>query len=191
MANTGSTYPTVGANGLGGLINWTNTSNITSNDDSGSTCTLGSANGSDNQSKYLNATAYGFSLPSDATINGIIAKIKKRYTNLTGSPTCADFNVYLTKDGSFWTGDNKATATAFTTSYVEETYGGSSDLWGDTWTKAQIESSNFGLIYQCRVSPASSLQCTAEIDYIILDVYYTSSSGSGIATRKALLGVGI
>lgn len=62
-----------------------------------------------------------------------------------GSANVKDITVQLLKAGTL-VGNNKADATAWSTIFATTTYGGAADLWGTTWTYADINNANFGLV---------------------------------------------
>ncbi|MBK6281838.1 MAG: hypothetical protein IPF54_03470 [Draconibacterium sp.] len=67
-------------------------------------------------------------------------------------------------------GDNKAnTTTDWPTSETAFPYGGTSDLWGTTWTPAEINAINFGVSLVAN----SNNNRTAYVDYISIAVTYT------------------
>jgi hypothetical protein len=93
-------------------------------------------------SHYLKATDFGFSIPSGATILGIQANI---YANDTATGV-VDSSVKIVKGGVI-SGDEKAdTITSWPTATWKTTpWGGSTDLWGLSWTPTDINASNFGI----------------------------------------------
>ena len=95
-------------------------------------------------SHYLKCTNFGFSglIPAGSTIDGI-ELIVGRNGGVFG--TAKDNAVRLVKGGVIGTTDKKS-ATNWPQSVAAATYGGVSDLWGDTWTIADIESSGFGAV---------------------------------------------
>ena len=92
-----------------------------------------------------------------------------------------DSNVQLLKAGAP-VGSNKAVATnwGFTNSTV--TYGSSADLWGTTWTPADVNASNFGLRFAAKNVAAAS--ATASLDYVSITVQYKPDT-NGIGTSAA------
>ena len=87
----------------------------------------------------------------------------------------------LTNNGSP-VGTNKA-AIGLWNSNTEETftYGSSSDLWGTTWTPADINNANFGVYFKARDSGLNF--AVASVDFISVKVYYTPA-GSSIARKN-------
>jgi len=134
---------------------------------------------------YLKATNFGFSIPSGVTINGIVATIVKRGgpkvdSNGTWTEPVFDTNVRIVKGGTIQTAQNKAqTGTAWPTGFSGVSYGGAGDLWGTTWTQADINSTGFGIAIAAQGGPA-----TPEIDSFMITVYYTVP-GSEVAVTAA------
>lgn len=132
--------------------------------------------------------------------------------NVYASASFADANlsdefVYLIKGGSR-SGNNKATATALPTSEQYVSYGGVSDLWGNTLSVSDVNATNFGFSYAVGDGEfcTDDLQATnfgfsipagstidgvvAEIevfqfpgdpqaDHVRMTVYYTEGGGGG------------
>jgi hypothetical protein len=158
---------------------WSSTGNIVSSNNSDATVSL-SGSGS---SRYLDASSFGFSIPSNATITGIVLEIER---SASSSSRARDDEVYLLKGGSSSGITDKASSTTWGTSDSTRSYGSSSDTWGTTWTPANINASNFGA--RLKVRNVSSSSVTANVDYISIRVYYSTppdtrigASGSPIA----------
>lgn len=161
----GSSFGTDGS----GLIVWQNTANAASSNDAYTTAVgLKTTSYSDN----LIAKGFGFSIPSTATIKGIVVNIEKKCST---SLKCKDYNVQLTKDGSTPEGDNKASGTAYGNNDATETYGNSTDLWSLALTPAAVSSANFGVFFASYGTDTTSR--TASVDYISMQIYYSDSAG--------------
>jgi hypothetical protein len=76
---------------------------------------------------------------------------------------------------------DKASGTDWDTSDEIFTYGGSSDLWGTTWTAEEINASNFGLRLKADNDHTSSSR-TAYVDEIQIRIYYTPPPDTSIGT---------
>jgi hypothetical protein len=164
--STGPNYPGTAATGGGNGDLWS--ASIGSlvaalGADGGETAQVTLASNGD--SENLNMTGFGFSLPGDATITGISVEMN-RYSSTSG---VQDVTVRLFKAGTL-VGDNKPAAGTWPiATNTVATYGGSSDLWGTTWTPAQINASNFGVTLD--VTNGASAR-TASVDYVHITVYY-------------------
>jgi len=150
-----------------GTINWSNPGNITTVGSPYATASLTTSA----TSEYLEGTNYGFSIPTNATIEGIQVTIRRKSSSSYGGNSVNDVTVRLIKGGSI-TGDNKATSTDWPTSFGTASYGSASDLWGTTWTPDDINSSNFGAALSV-VNQSSYGSRTATVDYMQITVTYT------------------
>lgn len=150
---TPTTTPTPGANN-----NWTSPANAYIEDGSFATWNLSGSTEQD-------YGTFGFNVPLGATIVGIEAKVK-------GKATSADYiNIYL--KGSTTAGKN----ISLTTINTQYTVGGSTDLWGVTWTPADFADSSFKLTLG--VGPLGGGGITGypfSVDGIQIKVYYTFAS---------------
>jgi len=85
-----------------------------------------------------------------------------------------DTVVRLVKAGTV-VGDNKAdTVTDWPTVETEKVYGSSSDLWGTTWTAAEISAATFGLV----ISATPGGGGEARVQYAEIGIAYTVLGGS-------------
>lgn len=162
--NTGYLFTGTGANDSAvGTEAWSNPTRITSTN-----LSFASATGffGTSYSNYLKATNFGFSIPTGATIEGIEATIRR-----IGVETISDERVRIIKsNGSIGTTD-KSSVGVWSTSATSVTYGGSTELWGETWTAADINSSTFGLALQVEMTAAAVAQ--AGVDSISMKIYYS------------------
>ncbi len=151
-----------------GNIDWSRSRRAATSNNSYATVNI---NNSSSSSRYLRATNFGFSIPTNATITGIEARIEKSEANNSTSTYIRDYSVRLVKNGTL-VGDNKAlTSTNWSTSDTTVSYGGSNNLWGTTWSVGDINDSDFGLALS--VGRSGSSNETARVDYMSLVVYYT------------------
>lgn len=120
---------------------------------------------------YLKLTNFGFYIPSDATVTGIEMIFEANGTSVTAS--ARQFKVTLTKDNVSAIGTEK-TAIALsqgTDRYSEK--GSSADLWGTTWTPAEVNSANFGIWIADNDISAAALN----FDHVFVIVHYTPAAG--------------
>jgi len=105
-------------------------------------------------------------------------------TPVIGNPTNAasavlrDNTVQLLKAGSP-VGSNKAGASTWSTTSTTVNYGSSSDLWGTTWTPADLNATTFGLRFAAKNLGAGS--ATASLDWVSITVTYDDDT-NGIGT---------
>ncbi|HLC83772.1 MAG TPA: hypothetical protein VJI69_08070, partial [Bacteroidia bacterium] len=99
----------------------------------------------DQNTQCLTVSDFGFAIPVGAVIDGIVLEVEKR-RNAGGSSGIVEDNGLQIMKGGLLVGPNKSQYGVdwpLTDTYV--TYGSSTDLWGTTWTAADINASNFGV----------------------------------------------
>lgn len=177
MASQGPNNPSAAADDTSiGTLSWTTPTNVYSNN--GARAYRGPMN-SGEKTYYLKVTGFGFSIPSGATIDGIVVEYERNAPFSSGS--IKDYAVRIVKGGAIGATD-RSTATAWPGSEAYESHGGASDLWGESWTDGDINASNFGV--------AISAQCTAssgdyaQIDHVRATVYYTAAAAGQPAAKR-------
>lgn len=141
----------------------------------GTSVTCGLAAGSAG-SYYLVLKNFGFSLPSTATIVGITVLIRKRVN--AGSNTFDTF-ARIIKGGTVGSTD-KSKGTTWPTVLTDVSYGGSSDLWGETWLYSDINSSGFGFA----IAASSANSRTLSVDAVQITVDYNVAASE---TEEAVM----
>lgn len=158
----------VGENNSTGRI-WNNPGNITADDLNYATAALVGGE----TSRYLRARDFGFNIPTGATITGITASIMRQSNSNAGTNSVDDDVVRLMKN-SVLIGSNYASAVDWPTNMTIANYGtGTTDLWGTTWTEADINNANFGLMLRVLNESANNNR-TASVDYVEITVYFTN-----------------
>ncbi|MFN8454654.1 MAG: YDG domain-containing protein [Anaerolineae bacterium] len=172
-----------------GSVNWTNPGNVTADDTNYATANLGASA----TSEYLQATNYGFNIPASATIDGIQVAIMRQSSSALGNNSVDDSDLYLLKGGAI-VGTDHAVTTDWPTSFTEATYGATNDLWGTTWTAAEINATNFGVALSV-LNESGLTNRTASVDYIQVTVTYrvntTTSVDCGSGTPTVTYGSSI
>lgn len=148
-----------------GDVAWTDPSNATANDFNVAQVFLGSGN----QSEEIEATDFGFSIPSTATIDGI-----RVYVSRYSMGTVTDALAKLIS-GSSYVGDDKSVGTTWPTMETLESFGGETDDWNASPTPSMVNGSGFG----CRLQCESASGGMALINFIEIDITYTDSGSSG------------
>jgi len=139
----------VGTN-LGPFNDWTSPQNIAFGQD-----TFAFANLEDSptaKSSLLYATDFNLSIPTGIVPLGIEVFIN---TNTNNAGRGVFSRIFLTKNGTNKVGTEKSDNVEIGTTQHDEIYGGSSDLWGITWTAAELNSSNFGFAIEVLSDPGS------------------------------------
>ncbi|OGY90712.1 MAG: hypothetical protein A3B31_02620 [Candidatus Komeilibacteria bacterium RIFCSPLOWO2_01_FULL_53_11] len=171
--SSGPNYPGTAADDSSvGSIAWSSVDNIKADDSSVAVAILTATNA---ESHYAKGTNFSFSIPTTATINGVVLEVEKKVGTCTVGTSISDNSVRLVKNGSV-SGDDKQQGTAWPTSLTYATYGGAADLWGLSLTPADINLTNFGAVIQAMAVPAAT--CRANIDAMRITVYYTTSGGT-------------
>ena len=156
MPSTSFTSPTTATNDTGvGTTAWTITS-VTN-----CTCAVDKTT-----SNYLEMTGYGFGIPTASSVSGIEVTV----TCSNSGSGVSTLNAQLLLAGSI-AGTSKSASPIATT-----TFGGASDLWGGTWSEAQVEGSGFGVaIWVTGGSNGSTVTITGAT----IKIHYTTAGGSG------------
>lgn len=173
MASAGPNSPGSGtSDGTIGDTDWSNPSNIMASDNSYATVSLDG--GSGETTSYLVAGDMGFSIPTGATIDGILVEWECKKNDFLESVVDNESRLFLSDAIA---GDDKASATEWALTDTYRSYGGSSDTWGLTPTAEQINSSGgFGAaISAVAVGPPTA----ASVDHCRMTVYYTEAGGGG------------
>lgn len=121
---------------------------------------------------YLKATNFGFTIPTGATIDGIVIEMEKH----RGTGTIKDVNVKMVKsDGTIGATNKADTATNWNpTTDVTASYGSSSDLWGETWAYTDINDVDFGVVLSASLN-SNPGPTTASVDHIRTTIFYTDA----------------
>jgi hypothetical protein len=141
---------------------WKDRNYVKSNDGNNASVEIGKDFSGD-----LLATKYGFSIPTNATINGVQVIIGRK-TGTVGR--LSDSKVQLLVGGTA-TGDNKKLDTNWLTSETAVIYGSSSDLWNKALTPAIINNDNFGVFLKVKNSNVQDTK--AFVNYIQIIVSYS------------------
>lgn len=173
VLNSGLLSGTAFANITGvGTASWTNLSNLATNNNSSASvgillAALGTAN-----TRYISASTYNMTIPSDAVIDGIEVQVRRRAQGLGLGCSLTDNIVSIVKRNSV-TGINKKLAAAWPTSYAYATYGSDTALWGTTWTPDDINDGGFGIALSTKFTAGLvGITLTAQVDHIQTIVYY-------------------
>lgn len=139
-------------------------------------------------SQYWKATGLGFAIPSIATIVGIRVVISRQ--NVSGSGWAFDNRVSLVKAAGGIQATNKAIPGLWVSvpggGYGLGTYGAASptslsqDLWGTTWTPAEINAAGFGFVIAAQTGAGGG----SSISYIgapVVTVFFTAGGFSASA----------
>ena len=181
MADTGVKYSATRASSAEapyddvniGVTNW--------GADDGNVSGISSGFTTDLYSYVAKCSNFSAGVPAGATINGI--KVEAELLDYGG--TSYDVLVQLSKDNSTRVGDNKARnanlANSLGTIYI---YGGSADLWGTTWTAAEVNSANFAVHI---AGQSYNADAGFFADFIRITIYYTEGGAPVTGTASVTL----
>ena len=176
MASSGPNSPSTVVNDSGyGTYAWSNPSNAASQNDTYASAQANAVG----DTQYLKSTNFGFSIPSGATINGIVVEYD---VYESGAGAADDQRVRIVKGGTIGTTDRQTdTAYPATDGDTYQSRGGSTDLWGETWSDTDINASNFGVAIACNGAGNNNIY----IDHVRITVHYTESGGVTVSPSPA------
>lgn len=170
MASSTKTCGTAANENSTGTTAWVDPSNVCSGDDD-VYATINVAAGV--YSQWLYCTNFGFAIPGGATIDGIETVYDRIATGgANGEPV--DRYVRIVKGGAIGSNE-KSTNSLWTLAFPDEekSFGGAAELWGETWTPTDINSSTFG----CAISIGpSAFGGAGSIDRVRITVTYTAAA---------------
>jgi hypothetical protein len=147
-------------------VNWTSPARAISSNGSYATASVDGST-----TDYLECVDYGFTIPAGATINGITVNVERKSSN-TNNGGSQDAAMRIVQGGVIGTTD-LSSATIYTTADVVAAHGGAANLWGLTWTYADINAANFGAAFQATKASATGGAHTISVDHIQITVTYT------------------
>lgn len=176
-ATIGPVNPSTAVNTTGiGTTAWLNPVYVYASDNSRSTGPLSR----DSITNYLIATGFDFSaIPDGAVILGITVEVRRSEFNVSNRAAIRDYEVKIVQNGSISSVQNKAQTGVNWPAPASEgytSYGGSADLWGLSWTSADIKNPNFGVAISAKNTTISGGggNETARINHIRISVEYSS-----------------
>lgn len=136
-------------------------------------------------SNYLKCTGFGFAIPAGSSIDGI--RVEWEYRSSTGRTT-NDNAVRIVKGGAIGSAD-RSDAVVHTTEafYPYPTSGSTTDLWGFTWTAADINSSSFGVARSVKQAVVTTGTSASLADSVRVTVFFTLPTPTNTFTRTATL----
>jgi hypothetical protein len=109
---------------------------------------------------------FNFNIPLNATIDGLVVKVRKRVETAGKAK-----DRYIQFYNSTFIGTNKASTTLYDSNYVTTEYGGPNDLWGLTLTPNMLNSDTFSLVMQATWVDNGAYN--VYIQWMTVEVYYT------------------
>jgi len=161
----------------GGTVDWTNTSNILSDDHNYAVADMVASD----QTNYLEARAFGFEIPDGSMIRGVEIAWTRRKNTEAGE--VKDQGVFLTiGPGVSVAGSIGADPAIWTTTQTTYVYGNSSDLWSEPSIDVDVvNSDDFGsLLLVLENSGTDPVE--AWVDFCEITVYYSGPVEDGCET---------
>lgn len=172
MASSGPRYPgsvTTASLGSENAEDWVSPTNIGADDGSEASITAATFDSPD-ISFLLIGYNFGFAIPADATVDGMLVEIEKRDGGI-GSAADNRVQIWVISQGAF--GDNKWSGTDWPVNATVVSYGGASDTWNHTLTPAVVNDSNFGIALSVQ---ATSANTDVFVDFIRVTIFYTPAA---------------
>lgn len=129
-------------------------------------------------SRWLYAHDFGFSIPSNATIDSVLVYVTRK--SVAG--TIHDSTMQLDLNGTISSADLKSNAT-WPTNFATASYGQTNPLWGSALTPATMNNPATGVAF--KVVNTATQQGFASVDYIEMKVVYTTPNGIFTATSSS------
>jgi hypothetical protein len=127
----------------------------------------------------MQITGLGFTIPSAATILGVIVSLGL----VSQSTTTGTLSTIALWNGGSQIGTAKTPATNFTTTVTSHSYGSAGDAWSASLTPAIVNSSSFGFAVACQCdSTRVFLQTPFKVQ-----VYYTLSGSGTVANVESIV----
>jgi len=125
-----------------------------------------------------------FTVPSDATITGVVVEMEHNWTAGTSAPNYALMQLVqaATRIGT----DKGGAGLTVPASEQFTSYGGSTDMWGASLTPSIVNSSTFGVDYAVQ---SNATDTDYYLDSVRLTVYYTPAGGVSGHTSLIQFGV--
>ncbi len=133
-------------------------------------------------SRGLLASDFGFTIPGNATIEGVMLDVERR----AGMPTSIVDSTVQLMDSTAYIGNNLASSVTWPINDAYVSYGGPTDTWGASLTPSDVNFSQFGIIFKA-MNQSTSGAIQAYVDHVRMTVYY--STPSGMATQTSGTGL--
>ncbi|MGL4599856.1 MAG: T9SS type A sorting domain-containing protein [Bacteroidia bacterium] len=162
---TPSTYSNVAI--AGSSSSWLNAANVATSDNVYVSIPANSLSAAGQFTDYLQVTNFGFAIPAASVIDGILVEIERSDVN-----NAKDNAVRIVRGGIVRITDRSVTPAWSSETYAP--YGSATDLWGEAWTVAEINSAGFGVAFSCRKQGGGANPIPI-VDHVRITVYYTST----------------
>ena len=173
MAIQGPNYPAVSSSSAVSPENanaWTTPANAGADDGATASITAATYDAGDISDRLV-TSAYSFTVPGTATIDGVVVEIERN--NAAGA--ASDNRVQLLDETGGIAGNNNADlATDWPATLSVVTYGSATTTWGLALTPAIVNDPDFGV---CLSAQADAANTDIAVDFIRMTVHYTPAVG--------------
>jgi hypothetical protein len=125
---------------------------------------------SDPYRDFLLVDDFKLEVPAGATILGITVTVRR---SAGGPDEAVDAGVHIIKGGVQGSADRSSPTPWTGTEFVNVDYGGPSDLWGETWTPAEVNAADFGVALSAAFTQSAG-NGRAYVDIVYVTVNYTT-----------------
>lgn len=126
---------------------------------------------SDPYRDFLMVDNFKLEVPASATVLGITVTVRRA---AGGPDEAVDAGVHIIKGGVMGSADRSSpTPWAGDMTFTEVDYGGPSDLWGETWTPADVNAPDFGVALSAAYTQSAG-NGRAYVDIVYIAVHYTT-----------------
>jgi hypothetical protein len=127
-------------------------------------------------SHYAIAKDFGFNIPSSASIRGVEVNATRRQQTVAFTEI-SEYSIKLVKNSVIGGSDLVHNLEPWD-SALATGWGGPAELWGQSWSPSDINSSGFGFAFKVGISSDGSNSISAFTDDVTIAVYYVDSSGT-------------
>ena len=136
-------------------------------------------------SYYLKLSNFGFTLPDNAIITGIMVEINR--SDLQEQMPIYDNEVRIQKPSSAICPDDNAKAEVWPHAFSYLEYGGAGDLWGDSFIASQINDSDFAVLLSIKTVISSPGELgIASVDHVRVTIYWELPTETSYITWQML-----
>jgi hypothetical protein len=138
---------------------------------------------------YLNTNSFGFNIPTNATINGVVLTAAEYASSKTTNEYVTDAVVSLVSSGGQLCGSGAALVSPgskWNDTRSFQTRGSPMSTWGCPLTPQMVDSVYFGISYSAMIFSENGGMVTAHVDWIGLTIYYTIPHGTTITTTGTI-----
>ncbi len=156
--------------GNGGTAGWITPGNIAAAD--GNNADSASSSKTD-VTEYLAVNSFGFTIPAGSVISGITVNVVRSASDSSSNKNFSDAEVRLIKGGIVSMATNSADVGRFWAATAETvSYGGTNDLWKDSWVVSDIENAGFGVVVSASRGGNGGGGINAYVDHVEVTVNY-------------------